>query len=100
MACQRSGTALPCRPFPMDQPAEECDADAVLLIGDRAMRAALPGYPYSYDLGQEWTEWTGLPFVYAVWAVRPGVDLGPVADALLRAKQLGRERVAEVAWRE
>lgn len=88
------------RPFLMNQPAEECDADAVLLIGDRAMRAALPGYPYSYDLGQEWTEWTRLPFVYAVWAVRPQVDLGPVAEALLEAKRRGIENVAEIAWNE
>jgi chorismate dehydratase len=84
----------------MDQPAETIAADAVLLIGDRAMRAALPGFPYSYDLGQEWHEWTGLPFVYAVWAVRPGVDLGRVADALQEAKQRGCERVAQIAYFE
>lgn len=89
-----------CRPFLMNQPAEECDADAVLLIGDRAMRAALPGYPYSYDLGEEWTDWTGLPFVYAVWAVRPGVELGFVAEAMLLAKKKGIENVAEIAWNE
>ncbi len=88
------------RPFLMDQPIEECDADAVLLIGDRAMRAALPGYAYSCDLGQEWTEWTGLPFVYAVWAVRPGIDLGNVAEALLASKKRGIENVAEIAWNE
>jgi len=44
----------------------------VLLIGDRAMRACLPGFVHAYDLGQEWFDWTGLPFVYAVWAVRDG----------------------------
>lgn len=88
------------RPFLMDQPAEESDADAVLLIGDRAMKAALPGYPYSYDLGQEWTEWTGLPFVFAVWAVRSGVELGTVAHALTESKRQGIAQVAEVAWKE
>lgn len=88
------------RPFLMDQPVEECDADAVLLIGDRAMKAALPGYQFSYDLGQEWTEWTGLPFVYAVWAVRPNIDLGSVAAAMLEAKRRGIEAVAEIAWNE
>lgn len=96
----RYGCQLACRPFLMNQPVEECDADAVLLIGDRAMKAALPGYPYSYDLGQEWTEWTGLPFVYAVWAVRPGVDLGNTAAALLESKRRGIEHVAEIAWNE
>src|SRR4051794_9126667 len=65
-------------PLPLDRAAEDADADAVLLIGDRAMRACLPGFAHAYDLGQEWHDWTGLPFVYAVWAVRAGVDLGPV----------------------
>jgi chorismate dehydratase len=87
-------------PLPMEQPAEDVSADAVLLIGDRAMRAALPGFAYSYDLGQEWQDWTGLPFVYAAWAVRPGVDLGPVAGALEEAKRRGQERVAQIAYFE
>lgn len=88
------------QPLPMDQPVEELDTDAVLLIGDRAMRASLPGFPFSYDLGQEWDEWTDLPFVYAVWAVRPGVDLGNVPQALAEAKRRGRERVAQIAHDE
>src|SRR5262249_61325115 len=40
------------------------------------------------------------PFVYAVWAVRPGVDLGPVAEALHEAKQRGRASVGLIAHRE
>src|SRR5260221_8991740 len=70
--------------LPMDRDAENADADAVLLIGDRAMRACLPGFAHAYDLGQEWHDWTGLPFVYAFWAVRPGVELHGVAGALRR----------------
>ncbi len=97
---KRYGRTVETRPFLMNQPAEECEADAVLLIGDRAMKAALPGYQYSYDLGQEWTDWTGLPFVYAAWAVLPGVDLGNVATALLESKRRGMEAVAEIAWNE
>lgn len=48
------------------------DADAALLIGDDALRAYWqpPEGLHVYDLGTEWTEWTGLPMVYAVWAVR------------------------------
>src|SRR5262249_27663141 len=83
--------------LPIDQPAEEVDADAVLLIGDRAMRACLPGFAFAFDLGQEWADWTGLPFVYAVWAVRPGVDLGGVAGALAEAKRRGQSRVGPIA---
>lgn len=87
-------------PLPMDADPETLDADAVLLIGDRAMRACLPGYEFAYDLGQEWADWTELPFVYAVWAARPGVDLGSVPDALARAKEAGLRAAGEIAWRE
>jgi chorismate dehydratase len=88
------------RPLPLDQPAENADADAVLLIGDRAMHACLPGFQYAFDLGQEWHDWTGLPFVYAAWAVRDGVDLGPVAEALMEAKRRGLENIGPIAARE
>jgi chorismate dehydratase len=87
-------------PLPLDQAAEEADADAVLLIGDRAMRACLPGFRHAFDLGQEWRDWTGLPFVYAFWAVRAGADLGPVEAALHEAKRRGLERVGPIAARE
>ncbi len=87
-------------PLPLDQTAEEIDADAVLLIGDRAMRACLPGFAHAFDLGQEWNDWTGLPFVYAFWAVREGVDLGTVEAALHEAKRRGCARVGPIAQRE
>jgi chorismate dehydratase len=87
-------------PLSFEQTAEEVEADAVLLIGDRAMRACLPGFPYAFDLGQEWYDWTGLPFVYAVWAVRPGADLGGVADALVESKRRGLARVGFIAHQE
>lgn len=86
--------------LPLDREAEDVDADAVLLIGDRAMRACLPGFQYAFDLGQEWFEWTGLPFVYAVWAVRPGVDLCGVDEALRQAKERGLDRVGPIAYAE
>ncbi len=87
-------------PLPIDRGADEVDADAVLLIGDRAMRACLPGFDNAYDLGQEWFEWTGLPFVFAVWAVRPGVDLGDVPEALAEAKRRGLAKAGSIAQRE
>ena len=47
-------------------------ADAVLLIGDKAMAAAAnaPDDIHQLDLGRVWTEATGLPFVYALWLAR------------------------------
>ena len=97
---KRHGVAPEIRPLPMTQHAEDVDADAVLLIGDRAMRACLPGFAYAYDLGQEWHDWTSLPFVYAVWAVREGVELGSVAEALVEAKRRGQANIGPIAARE
>src|SRR5204863_126242 len=53
-----------------------------------------------YDLGQEWTDWTDLPFVYAVWAVRDGVDLGDAERAFVRAKEYGLAHAGRIAQRE
>jgi chorismate dehydratase len=86
--------------LPMSVPADDVSADAALLIGDRAMKACLPGFEYAYDLGEEWTDWTGLPMVFAVWAVRPGVDLGAAAGAFAAAKRRGLARAGELAARE
>jgi chorismate dehydratase len=86
--------------LPMDRAAEDVDADAVLLIGDRAMRACLPGFAHAFDLGQEWHDWTGLPFVYAFWAVREGVELGPAVEAFQEAKRRGCGQIGPIAHRE
>src|SRR5262245_51669397 len=100
LAAKRYGVRPEVVPFPMGHDPEQADADAVLLIGDRAMPACLPGFPFAYDLGAEWHDWTGLPAVFAVWAVRPGVDLGGVERALVQAKQAGLESVGRIAQRE
>jgi chorismate dehydratase len=96
----RYGVHPAVEPLPIDAPADDLHTDAVLLIGDRAMRACLPGYQFAYDLGQEWTDWTGLPFVYAVWAVRAGVHLRGTESAFVRAKEHGLARAGEIAQRE
>jgi len=44
--------------------------DAVLLIGDQALEACYQGtWAHCRDLGSEWKELTGLPMVFALWAV-------------------------------
>jgi len=59
------------RPDPERMLAE---ADAALIIGDPALRVDRERYQI-IDLAAEWTELTGLPFVFALWAVRPEVEL-------------------------
>jgi chorismate dehydratase len=57
--------------MPSDLASMMRDADAALLIGDDALRAFYtPTDLLKYDLGTEWKAYTGLPMVYAVWAVR------------------------------
>jgi chorismate dehydratase len=97
---KRYGVSPEICPLPLNGQPEELDLDAVLLIGDRAMRACLPGFDFAYDLGQEWTDWTGLPFVYAVWAVRSGVELGDTLEAFYESKRRGLRRVGAIAARE
>ena len=65
------------------QPAEyrrgaSDDADALLLIGDEALRFQRTNtqYPFEIDVAFEWWLWQHLPFVFAVWAVRKDLDPG------------------------
>ena len=64
----------------------------VLLIGDPALRFALGAHVQSYriwDLGEAWKEWTGLPFVYAVWAVREAAATPDLAEGLRSVREQG-----------
>jgi chorismate dehydratase len=67
-----------------------------LVIGDDALvaRAELPPAQI-HDLGEAWRSWTGLPFVFAVWAVRretletrPG-EVAALSDALVAGRAWG-----------
>ena len=97
---RRSARPIHYEPLPIDDTAAEVGTHAVLLIGDRAMKACLPGFAFAYDLGQEWTDWTGLPMVFAVWAVRGGVVLGTAEAAFAKAKANGLAKAGIIAARE
>ena len=59
--------------------------EAVLVIGDAALLlAAQARYPLRVDLGEAWKDWTGLPFVFAVWAARRDAR-GTAVQAVHRA---------------
>jgi chorismate dehydratase len=55
--------------------------DAFLLIGSEGLRQrhGVWDYPHTYDLGEEWHQWTSLPFVFARWMVRKTLDRKDVA---------------------
>lgn len=75
-------------PPAIDSMIQRCDA--ALVIGDPALyldhRAA--GLA-KIDLGEQWTGLTGLPFVWAFWAGRPGVLAAPSLSALMAARDAG-----------
>jgi chorismate dehydratase len=77
-------------------------AAAVLRIGDIALRRRAPADRYVTDLGALWTEWTGLPFAYAVWQVRssaPADEIGRLHEILLESRSFFAEHAAELAAR-
>jgi chorismate dehydratase len=83
------------------------EAQAAVLIGDAALRASLHDAPRLglevHDLGLMWKEWTGLPFVFAVWAARRDYlaahpeAVRDVHRAFLASRDLSLEEVAKVA---
>ncbi len=66
------------------------ECDAALVIGDLALMFdhAAAGVQ-KIDLGEAWTAYTSLPFVYAFWVGRAGAITGPDIDLLVRAGQDG-----------
>ncbi|MCL6550145.1 MAG: menaquinone biosynthesis protein [Acidothermus cellulolyticus] len=92
---------------PPDLPAMMLEASAAVLIGDVALRTTLrDGARLGlevHDMGAAWSEWTGLPMVFAVWAARREFALahpGLVKDvhaAFLYSRDLSLARVTEVA---
>lgn len=79
-------------------------ADAVLLIGDAALRTRSGAWPHPlcFDLGEEWTRWTGLPSVFAAWAVRrsaPAEARAALATVLDQALDIGLRELPVIAAR-
>jgi chorismate dehydratase len=71
-------------------------ADAALLIGDPVFPALDSGYD-SLDLGQEWYDLTGLPFVFAFWAGRPGLLEPRQVRLLIEARRQGQAQIGDIA---
>ena len=68
--------------LPMGVSPLESTADAVLVIGDRAMKVPHEPFHEVVDLAEAWNSLTGLPFVFALWVVRPDVDLRDLPEIL------------------
>jgi len=83
------------RPLPRDG-LSACES--VLLIGDKVVTAPAAPLPYTIDLGRAWKQWTGLPFVFAVWAAPAGRPSNAALGRLLsEVRDRGVARAARLA---
>ena len=87
---------------PLENYKAAAEKDFVLLIGDRAIdfqrslrrseaEANAPHAHEIFDLGAAWFEATNLPFVYAAWALRRGVENKALRRLLRETKNFGME---------
>jgi chorismate dehydratase len=103
LLAERCGVAPHVDVLPIRADVSETPADAVLLIGDRALGTPRGAFQLVWDLGDEWCRWTGLPFVFAVWAARrdvPAETLRRVEPVLTAARDSGRANLAAIAAAE
>lgn len=100
MLLERYGVDPARQPMPIEMSVQHTDADAVLVIGDRAMHAPTEQFHTVWDLGEEWLAWTGLPFVFAMWVARRGVASSHVEQMLSESRDRGVARISDIAQRE
>ena len=127
MLAERHGVFPELQPLPLDHRTDDTSADAILLIGDRAILPPKEQFLGTWDLGEEWFHWTGLPFVFAMWVAnrrplgvdshvgsplelvnrlpdrireRGTIDMKQVERALNQSRDCGVVRLEEIARRE
>jgi chorismate dehydratase len=100
LLAERYGLHPKLTPLPLDRTIADSNADAVLMIGDRAIHPPDETFVETWDLGEEWTAWTQLPFVFAMWVARRSTALGVVEAALGEARDRGIANLSAIADRE
>lgn len=82
---------------PLENYAVAKEKDFVLLIGDPALDFLLAPHTHGiFDLGAAWFELTQLPFVYAVWALRRGMENKELRRQLIEAKDFGMDTLDHI----
>lgn len=78
--------------------------DGMLVIGDDALKLNYrEAYPHALDLGSFWVDWTGLPFVFGLWAVdrkyseKHPEETEAVVEALIESKEIGIRELTTAA---
>ena len=91
---------VPLPPFGAADSSAAHPGAAKLLIGDKVVSEEPQNLPHQLDLGEAWKNLTGLPFVFAAWMARDGVDLRDLPQRLERAKRDGLAHVDEIIARD
>jgi chorismate dehydratase len=105
LLAERHGVFPKLEPLPLNHRTEDTTADAILLIGDRAIQPPEEKFIGIWDLGEEWFAWTGLPFVFAMWVANNTArisesGLDTVENALCQSRDRGVACLSEIAGRE
>jgi chorismate dehydratase len=82
-----------------DVPSMLGECDAALLIGDPALATDFPGLEV-HDLAELWKAMTGLPFVFAFWAVRADAATGEVIRAFQQSTEYAFQHLDEIVQEE
>ena len=110
-AAETSGNLLRCLLAELELPARVTNRSsssimekrARLLIGDQAIRFRQEhkGELHFWDLGEQWNKLVGLPFVYALWLVRPEIrDLKSIAEQLRKLRDANLCDLGELIGKE
>jgi chorismate dehydratase len=86
--------------LPIDADWHQADADAILIIGDRAMKPIAGEWAANWDIGQKWKQWSGSPCVFAMWVARAGFESQELADVLSQTRDHGLAIAEQIAARE
>ena len=82
---------------PLENYPAASEKDFVLLIGDPAIEFQRAPHRHEiFDLGSAWLELTDLPFVYAVWALRRGIDNRELRHELKGSRNFGLETLDQL----
>ena len=84
-------------PLPIGASVNDTGADAVLLIGDRAIHPPAGPFEEVWDLGDQWWQWTGVPFVFAMWTARSQANLDDIEATLSAVRDDGVDNLALIA---
>jgi chorismate dehydratase len=91
LLAERAGLRPKLLPLAIGDSTADTQADAVLLIGDRAIHPPAERFAEVWDLGDEWCRWSELPFVFAMWTARRGIWEGEAPAEPRGSYQLAKD---------